>query len=623
MTTREEDSGKYVPEVLALYKTARFQKLLELLNTQLKTRPIVYGVKMNPTLPVTFEYGIVSKEGGGAGGGEGGLKFRSRYGETSFTPRRFTEAGELVMSVAAYKEMAHLVSRIYSSGDSISNEDGLRFLGEESSSRHRVVVILPVRPGTVKMDSSIVENVLETVGGKLGASVLVAESEPSRGYRDSTEVMSVMAEGMLIARRFLGEHTPGDARTLVVVPTEGVLSGKYDPVQLKKTLYDTIVNRKKTGVWLSVDPKIRTEDVMEQTGFKGDVLRCRVVLCSDVIRDENTNGSALMICRLRVVGAVMYPSGYYALYPSGERYVMDAGAFKKTLADAKVPKATIQKILPMLPRNIWCYSKYHRQALVGKLYQICRLATSKGKTDVPDSAIELFQQIVAGGVIVCGTPVREDEMPAFGSGGGRIGSDIVPATDGKYLRSLAGSVGRLGDGRRVGVIVEDVVSGLAFVLPLDILGGGEEGGRGSEGGRGKGVGALLRDGFVVPLSFIYAPAKTESAPKVTLPTGGLHEYLSVWMPAKDDPKRMELPEILERCFFCAPDGSCQWRNRDGSVSLQYSAEGSYRGWLLSVGGKTLPRSAGASGSGASTWCGAYGEWMVAPRIGDPLEAIAV
>ena len=578
---------EYFPEVMNLYSTERFQKILRLVTTQTKGGP-TYGAIMRPTIPVKIEFGTIRSD-------DGKYIFNDGSGEIEFTPREFNEKGELVVPLLAVKELNKVLQKVYSSGDSFTKEEGIQFLGESEETRNRVVIILPMRSTELSKDSSILQTVLKTVEKRIGASVMVCEIEPTRDLMNDTEILSVLGESITVANRILQDNTPSSVRRLIVIPSKKLIEGKYSTELLSKTLYDTIINRERNDAWVGIETVIST-DTVKQTGMDGDILRCRVVGRSETVLQ---NSVPVKICRMRVVGSIKYPSGHYALNPKNTPIVFDNKQFAKTvITKYKLPKDSVVNALRYTPKNVRCFSSDYKLAMMGRLYQICRLMTIKKGKENPKLAYSLMKDLTEE-MIVCGESINVGDLP----NDTKLES-VLSCMDGKYSRSLVGTVVNDGTGYYI-VIAEDIIAGLSFVIPYK-------------------DGSLISEGRIVPMSYLYQTEEMskKSTPTVILPGAGIHEYLCMWNYKDEDLKRQELPYILERCYFTRKDGSSMWKSIDGEVSLYYQTEKGYRGWVLNVKDKEYKQDTGSSSTEVSSWCGAYEQWMVSTRIGDPLEAIA-
>lgn len=566
----------------------------------------VYGVLLRPSWGLDATPGVIHREGGG-------YSFESMNGKFSFIPGEAGSDGSLVVSPQVVSALYRYITNRWFQRVTLElpTENGL--LGEPTN---RVVIVLPVLPEMIRRCRLLVNSVIQSVAGRIGASVFMIEIEPGEIFRGDTRISSALGIGIDLAKKELqkaGEQ-PGKFQS-IVIPTLRAVEGRYRAEELGEMLYNTVIHRARTSAWTSIVPNDTASDTVTVAGYESRPRKGELLAVSEPL---DANSVRCLVARVKIVGGSEYPSGENVLYPPSKsgiaRFAQESlNAFRDRIAkETSTSKKIVAKILSKIPYEVSCYSSYYRVAMLSALYKTLRRASmlrSRGKkTEDIEYAVSLFREITGYGSDsvkkVCGGVIMEEDIPAVVTS-----SKLVPVSPGGFASGV-GYVQNAGyrvttDGRDMFVVIaEDTGLGISLVLPDSPF-------------------ALAHEYKIVPTSYLYR-YETDTKRSVMLPGKGADEYLCMWEPnvrkktvAKEPP-----PVILERCFFLDSGRYPVWRSYDSKWSLVYRRAAGYTGWVLVEEGGREIRKDGPSLRRiySGSWCGQYGTYVVSPKIANPLVA---
>jgi len=509
--------------------------------------------------------------------------------------------GSRLVTVGMMDTIYKYVQRGWAMGNIVSIPGDTQFLQTtEGSPPNRVIVVIPVVPEQVEVCTAVVNTTIDGILGSFGASLLLVEAEPGEIFRDDTRALTAIQVGVDIARDEFAKVTeaPGVVRT-IVVPTADTLLGMFTPDQMRKMLYDAVINRERNNGWTLVIGSEASKDVVRTAGYTGKMRKATINAVGETM---DVAGVQVLTTRVRIMGGDAYPASAYALFPSVKSGMLRLG--DSVDADIHTSFMRFKKIHSGIPYKVDCYSEYYRTAILSCAYRTMRNASKENIK----KAIALFKALVRyesdDVERICGRPITENDIPAD-----VLSKGLVASTEGRTgFKKNIGYVVTM-DGRDSWVVVgEDTVNGVSVVLPDPET-----------------EMSLTRDYRVVPTSYLYRYTSGPSR-KAILPGKGADEYLCVWEHAKPLGDTSPIPVILERCFFGDKNGLPGWKSVDGKWSLKFQRKAGYNGWTLiqktSSGETEVKNDAGTpTGNLTGSWCGTYGTYMVSAKIANPLVAI--
>jgi len=520
--------------------------------------------------------------------------------------------GSIVITPKMMDSIYKHVQRGWSLGDikRIPGETGLLQDSKESPP-NRVIVVVPLLPENIETCAAIANTTIGGIHDSIAASILFVEVEPGEIFRDDTRIIAGAQMGIDIARNEFAkaDDSPEVVRS-VLVPTADTMRGVFSPEELGKMLYDAAINREKNSGWTLSSRGEPSGDVVRLAGFTGRTQRSSLYATGDAME---IHGVRTISVRIRLLGGDSYPNSEYALYPKQPGSLLRLGDSEDSTIHSQFEKA-FKKIKARIPYKVTCYSSFYRMAILSSAYRCLRkeTASKSGEEKIKKRAIVFFKKLLRIGTeneeVVCGTPVSTDDIP-----GDVTDEGLVSGTEGRTRFTKHHGYVVTMDGTDSWVVVgEDPVNGISVVLPDPET-----------------QLSLAREYRVVPSSYLYR-YKTSPTRKVLLPGKGANEYLCVWEYGKALTDKSPIPVVMERCFFIDSAGLPAWKSVDGRWSLRFQKISGYSGWVLSKttesGDVTDMRHddgpLAGSGSLNGSWCGTYGPYTVAMKIGNPLMAIA-
>jgi hypothetical protein len=509
--------------------------------------------------------------------------------------------GSRLITVGMMDTIYKYIQRGWAMGNITGIPGDTKFLqSSDETPPNRVIVVIPVIPEQLELNTAVVNTTIHGIRDTFGASLLLVEAEPGEIFRDDTRTLTSIQMGIEIAREEFAKikEAPGIVRT-IVIPTSSTLLGMFTPELMRKMLYDAVINRERNSGWTLITGGEASKDIVRIAGYTGKLRKATINATGETMEIA---GVRVLTTRIRILGGDAYPTSTYALFPNVKSGMLRLG----DSVDAKIHESFMRfkKIQSGIPYKVDCYSEYYRTAILSCAYRAIRKASKENIK----RAIALFTELVRYGTDdveqICGTPITENDIPTYVTSKG-----LVSATEGRtgFAKNIGYVVTMTGKDSWV-VVGEDKVNGVSIVLPDP-----------------EHNMSLTRDYQIVPTSYLYRYTKAPLR-KAILPGKGANEYLCVWEHEKPLGDTSPIPIILERCFFGDAYGLPGWNSVDGKWLLRFKRTAGYNGWVLihksSSGDTEFKNDSGTPlGNMTGSWCGTYGAYMISAKISNPLVAI--